>query len=178
MPPRNIPGRSLKSLTGSSPAGHARFYQREQPVVRNHVEVAFEVGVHHPVVVRLEQRVHAPQSILGPSPRSEAVAVLGKLRLEDRFQNVPQRALHDTISHRRDAPAVAFLCCRAWVSKPAQPVVDDTFPRSSARPARLVVLVPLLSTPHCCVAVTVRYRTILHRTEADSHRPMIHYELS
>jgi hypothetical protein len=35
----------------------------------------------------------------------------------------------------------------------------------------LVVLVPLLSTPHCCDAVTVRYRTILHRTEADFHRP-------
>jgi hypothetical protein len=34
----------------------------------------------------------------------------------------------------------------------------------------LVVLVPLLSTPHCCDAVTVRYRTVLHRTEADFHR--------
>ena len=34
----------------------------------------------------------------------------------------------------------------------------------------LVVLVPLLSTPHCCDAVTVRYRTILHRTGADFHR--------
>jgi hypothetical protein len=34
----------------------------------------------------------------------------------------------------------------------------------------LVVLVPLLSTPHYCDAVTVRYRTILHRTEADFHR--------
>ena len=33
-----------------------------------------------------------------------------------------------------------------------------------------VVLVPLLSTPCCHDAVTVRYRTILHRTEADSHR--------
>ncbi len=36
----------------------------------------------------------------------------------------------------------------------------------------LVVLVPLLSTPHCCDAVTVRYRTILHRTGADFHRPI------
>ena len=34
----------------------------------------------------------------------------------------------------------------------------------------LVVLVPLLSTSCCHDAVTVRYRTILHRTEADSHR--------
>ena len=34
----------------------------------------------------------------------------------------------------------------------------------------LVVLVPLLSTPPCGDAVTVRYRTILHRTETDLHR--------
>ena len=34
----------------------------------------------------------------------------------------------------------------------------------------LVVLSPLLSTPHCCDAVTVQYRTALHRTETDSHR--------
>ena len=37
----------------------------------------------------------------------------------------------------------------------------------------LVVLVPLLSTPHCCDAVTVRYRTIPHRTEADFHRSFL-----
>jgi hypothetical protein len=34
----------------------------------------------------------------------------------------------------------------------------------------LVVLSPLLSTPPCCDAVTVRYRTIPHRTETDFHR--------
>ena len=34
----------------------------------------------------------------------------------------------------------------------------------------LVVLVPLLSTPCCHDAVTVRYRTALHRTGADFHR--------
>lgn len=34
----------------------------------------------------------------------------------------------------------------------------------------LAVLVPLLPTPCCHDAVTVRYRTILHRTGADSHR--------
>ena len=34
----------------------------------------------------------------------------------------------------------------------------------------LVVLVPLLSTSHCWDAVTIRYRTIIHRTETDFHR--------
>jgi hypothetical protein len=37
----------------------------------------------------------------------------------------------------------------------------------------LVILVPLLSTTHCCVAVTVRYRTALRRTEADFHRSIL-----
>src|SRR6266704_4225444 len=36
----------------------------------------------------------------------------------------------------------------------------------------LVVLVALLSTPDCSDAVTVRYRTVHHRTEADFHRPI------
>ena len=41
----------------------------------------------------------------------------------------------------------------------------------SSRPCYgLAVLSPLLSTPHCCDAVTVRYRTALHRTGTDSHR--------
>ena len=66
--------------------GHPLFDQSEQSFVRDRVEVAFQVGVHHPVVACLEQRV------LGPAPRSEAGAVLGKLRLEDRFQNVPERS--------------------------------------------------------------------------------------
>ena len=37
----------------------------------------------------------------------------------------------------------------------------------------LVVLVPLLSTPDYSDAVTVRYRTALLRTGADSHRPIL-----
>src|SRR5712664_1214451 len=36
----------------------------------------------------------------------------------------------------------------------------------------LAVLVALLSTPDCSGAVTVRYRTVHHRTEADFHRPI------
>ena len=41
---------------------------------------------------------------------------------------------------------------------------------SGGRRYGLTVLVPLLSTPCCHDAVMVRYRTILHRTEADFHR--------
>lgn len=45
---------------------------------------------------------------------------------------------------------------------------------AAAHPGRLcyglAVLVPLLSTPPLGDAVTVRYHTALHRTEADFHR--------
>jgi len=87
--------------------------------VRDRVEVAFEVGVHHPVVARLEQRVHTPQRVLGSLPRTEAVAVLGKVRLENGFQNVPQRALHDAVAHRRDAQR--SLLVAAGLGNPSPP---------------------------------------------------------
>ena len=67
--------------------------------MRDGVEVAFEVGIHDPIVAVLEQVIHSPQRVLGPTPRSEAVARLGKFRLEDRFQYVPQRALHYAVAH-------------------------------------------------------------------------------
>src|ERR1039458_136578 len=44
--------------------------------VRDGVEVAFEVGIHDPIVAVLEQVIHSPQRVLGPTPRSEAVARL------------------------------------------------------------------------------------------------------
>ena len=41
----------------------------------------------------------------------------------------------------------------------------------SSRPCYgLAILSPLLPTPHYCDAVTVQYRTALHRTETDFHR--------
>jgi site-specific DNA recombinase len=68
--------------------GHTRLNQRLQPLLWDRVEVAFQIGIYHPTVASLEQRVHPPQRVLGPAPRTEAVALLGKLRLEDRFQHM------------------------------------------------------------------------------------------
>jgi hypothetical protein len=46
--------------------------------------------------------------------------VLGKLRLEDRFQNVPQRTLHDAVAHRRDTPSkLHFSAIGLWDGRPS-----------------------------------------------------------
>jgi hypothetical protein len=55
-------------------------------------------------------------------------------------------------------------------SHPADRIEFTVAAQQGRRYYGLVVLSPLLSTPHCCDAVTVRYRTILHRTETDFHR--------
>jgi len=55
-------------------------------------------------------------------------------------------------------------------SHPADRIEFTVAAQQGRRYYGLVVLSPLLSTPHCCDAVTVRYRTILHRTETDLHR--------
>ena len=47
--------------------------------------------------------IHSPQCVFGSAPRSESIAVFSHVRLEDRFHDVPQRALHNAISHRRDS---------------------------------------------------------------------------
>jgi hypothetical protein len=92
---------------------------------------------------------------------------------------------HSISNHRRDdrglpgCPAIQLSAyrprCRLRLSLADSPVHTDRIEFTAAAILGnlrygLVVLVPLLSTPHCCDAVTVRYRTILHRTEADFHR--------
>ena len=60
-------------------------------------------------MARFQQGVHSPQRVLGPASGTEAVAVLGKLRLEDRFQYVPQRGLHHAVAYRGDAQRPLLL---------------------------------------------------------------------
>ena len=67
------------------------------------------------------------------------------------------------------------LCDRLRTALAGSPISTDRieftlFVLTDERRYGLAVLVPLLSTPCFHDAVTVRYRTILHRTETDSHR--------
>jgi len=97
----------------------------------------------------------------------------------------PGTADHSVSNHRcydrgpPGCPAIWLLAyrplCRLRLSLEDSPIHTDRIEFTAAVLLDnlcygLVVLVPLLSTPHCCDAVTVRYRTALHRTEADFHR--------
>jgi len=93
-------------------------------------------------------------------------------------------SVHSVSNHRRDdrglpgCPAIRLLAyrplCRPGLSLEDSPILTNRIEFTAAAHSGhlcygLVVLVPLLSTSHCCNAVTVRYRTILHRTGADFH---------
>src|SRR5277367_6778256 len=54
-----------------------------QPVVRDRVEVALQIGVHHEAVARFDQPVDLPQRILAAAPRPEAEAPCMEMRLQD-----------------------------------------------------------------------------------------------
>src|SRR5262245_51273048 len=71
--------------------------------MRDGVEVALEVGVDNERVALLDQAIYFAQSILAAAPRTEAVAGLTELHLEDRFDDKLQRRLDNAILDRRYA---------------------------------------------------------------------------
>ena len=71
--------------------------------VRDRVEVAFEVCIHDVEVTLVEQFLYPAESIFASSPRPEAVAVLGKVTLEDGFQYIADRCLDNPVSNRWDS---------------------------------------------------------------------------
>jgi hypothetical protein len=85
---------------------------RHQPLVRDAVEVALEVGVDHEGVTVLDQPVHFAQRVMAAASRPEAVALRTERRLEDRFDDELHRRLDDAVLDRRDTqrprPAIAL----------------------------------------------------------------------
>ena len=77
------------------------FYPRHQPVVRDRVEIALQVGVHHMGIAFLQQPIDFPQRILASSTRTEAVAAFPERCLKDRFNRHFERRLHDAVLHAR-----------------------------------------------------------------------------
>src|SRR5271163_1127751 len=80
----------------------------------------------------------------------------------------------------RTVPAATGLSClfRLRLSLADSPTLADRIEFTLVHPSvvlcfGLAILVPLLPTPHYCNAVTVRYRTALHRTETDFHRSVL-----
>ena len=76
---------------------------RHQTVVRDRVEVALQVGVHHVDVARLEQLIDPTQGVFAAASRTKPVAVFREVALEDRLDHVHHRRLHHAIAHRGNA---------------------------------------------------------------------------
>jgi site-specific DNA recombinase len=79
-----------------------------QAVVRNRVEVAFQVGVHDVNVAGLKQLFDPAQGVLASASRSESVAVFREVTLEDRLDDVHDRRLNHPIPHRGNAQGAGF----------------------------------------------------------------------
>ena len=78
------------------------FHQRHQPVARDGIEIALQVGVHHMGVAFLQQPIDFPQRILAAPPWSKAIASGSELDFKDRLDDHLQRGLYDPVLHGRD----------------------------------------------------------------------------
>ena len=77
-----------------------RLDPRHETIVRDRIEVAGEVGVHHEGVAVLDQPVDHSQRVVASASRTEAVALVPEPRLENRFDHEPNRLLDDAILDR------------------------------------------------------------------------------
>src|SRR5438093_3402325 len=84
----------------------------QQLIMRNRIEIALQVRIHHPGVSSFQQLVHPSQGLLTAPVRSKTVALLGKAPLKDRFQHVSQCGLHHPVSNRRNPQGALFLTAR------------------------------------------------------------------
>jgi hypothetical protein len=66
------------------------------------VEELCDVDIHHPVLPFLRILLCGSHGILRTAPRSESVAVLAELRIEDRCQHLQHHLLNQPILYRRD----------------------------------------------------------------------------
>src|SRR6478672_9203205 len=85
--------------------------------MRNAVEVAFQIGVHHIAAAVLDQGIHLAQSVLAGPPRPEAIARWVEHCLEYRFDDELDRRLDDPVLDHRDAQR----SCRAIALRDLNP---------------------------------------------------------
>jgi hypothetical protein len=103
-----------------------------QLLVRNRVEVALQVGVHHEGIPLPDQSCHFPQGILAAAFRPEAVACRTEHGFENWLQHEFRRRLDDAILDRRHAPRQTALLLKhplgsAEVVHPFHPLRGQRF---------------------------------------------------
>src|SRR5215510_13486277 len=92
--------------------GDLRRHPLTQSRVRDGVEVAFQIRIHHERVSRVEQLLDAPQRILTAASWAESIALRCESHFKDRFDHVAQRGLHHAVAHCRDTQRTAFSTAR------------------------------------------------------------------
>src|SRR2546425_917982 len=139
--------------------GHLCAHPLQQRLMRDRVEVAFQVRIDHPTVPFLQQGVDAPQRVLRAPIRSEPVALRREVPLEDRLQHRSERRLHHPVAHRRN-PQGAFLLA---------PRFGNPHP-----PDRLRTIATVLQRPREFLQVLLQVALeLLHRLVIDSRRPFV-----
>jgi site-specific DNA recombinase len=87
----------------NAPVRHFLPDKGEKAVLRDRVEVALPIGIDDMDVAGFEQFIDPPQRVLTAPSGAKAVTVAGKVLLEDRFQDQPQRRLDHPVTDRGDA---------------------------------------------------------------------------
>ena len=67
------------------------------------IEEFLQIKINAPAVARGDVLLRLCHRLLGRAPRPEAVALVGKPHLPDGLEHVAECALHDSVSHGRDA---------------------------------------------------------------------------
>src|ERR1039458_3607836 len=130
-PPQVLPNQSQHPLVPDHAADPAH-----QNVVIDVVEELCDIYIHHPVLPFLRILLCGSHGVLCASPRSESVARLAELRIEDRRQRLQHHLLNAPILYRRDSQhpcATArfgyfYLPHRAWNIGSRQQLRPNLFP--------------------------------------------------
>src|SRR5580704_3707638 len=76
-------------------------YLFHQLLVRDAVEIAFDIRVDHPVVAFFQQLFDSSESISGSSSGTKAVTLCGKVSFKDRLDDVSEGCLDHSIPDHR-----------------------------------------------------------------------------
>ena len=133
--------------------------QGHQAVLRDRIEIAFQIGIDDDDVPGLEQFLYPPQCGLASPIGAKAVAVRREVPLEDRFQHHAQRRLYHPVAYRW-YPQGTHLPTSRFGN-----VVPSDLLRPVASPPQL-----LAQAPQICVPI---FREVFDRDMIHSGRTLV-----
>ncbi len=71
----------------------------QKAIFRDRVEVTFQVSIDHKDMTGFQQTFDNAQCIMATAATAEAEASIVKCVIEDRFDDIDKRRLHDTVSN-------------------------------------------------------------------------------